>query len=221
MATLSESGLYYPNRIVRTYLEALRDILGSNGIDVLLKIAGLARWIDVPPPDDLEKEVDFADFSRLCAVMDEFYGLRGGHGVARRAAWASYGPLRQALADIPDVANWDKVDLVLEKKIKGVLVGTSRILSGVSDQYTTVEEDDASFFFTVHQCPVCWGRTYDIPLCHSILGALEEAVRWTTSGIPFKIEEIQCKATGHEVCQFRISKTPIVENGAQGAIIAP
>jgi hypothetical protein len=207
----STSGLYYPNRIVRTYLEALQDILGSNGMRVLLKHAGLARWIESPPPDNLAKEVDFADFSRLCAVLDDFYGLRGGHGVARRASWASYGALRQALADIPEVAHWDEVELPLEKKIKGALVGTSRILSGVSDQYTTVEEDDASFFFSVHQCPVCWGREHETPLCHPILGALEEATRWSSNGLAFQIEEIQCKAMGHEMCQFRVSKAPVEE----------
>ena len=207
----SSSGLFYPNHIVRTYLESLQDILGVNGIRVLLKHADLTEWIDEPPPADLEKAVDFARFAELCAVMDDFYGLQGGHGVARRASWASYGVLREALADIPEVSQWDKVDLPLEKKIKGALVGTSRILSGVSDQYTTVEEDDQSFFFIVHQCPVCWGRQYESPLCHPILGALEEATRWSSGGLVFQIEEIECKAMGHETCKFQISKEPVEE----------
>jgi hypothetical protein len=207
----SQSGFFYPNHIVRTYLESLRDILGGNGLRVLLKRAGLVEWIEAPPPADLEKAVDFARFSSLCAIMDEFYGLQGGHGVARRASWASYGVLREALADIPEVSGWDKVDLPLEKKIKGALVGTARILSGVSDQLTTVEEDDQSFFFTVHHCPVCWGRESEEPLCHPILGALEEATRWASNGLKFAIEEIECKAMGQETCKFRVSKMPVAE----------
>jgi hypothetical protein len=196
---------------MRTYLEALQEILGNNGLHVLLRYSGLEEWIKNPPPENLAKEVDFADFSKLCAVLDDFYGLRGGHGVARRASWASYAPLRQALADIPDVSVWDKVELSLEKKIKGTLVGTARIISGATDQYSTVEEDDHSFFFTVHKCPVCWGRTSEEPICHSTLGALEEAMRWSFGGQWFFIEEIQCMAMGDEVCQYRTDKNPLLD----------
>jgi hypothetical protein len=197
---------------VRTYLEALGDILGTNGLRVLLNVAGLEAWIANPPPENLAKEVDFADFTKLCMVLDDFYGLRGGHGVARRASWAAYAPLRQALADTPDVSVWDQVALSLDKKIKGTLVGTARIISGATDQYTTVEEDEQSFFFTVHKCPVCWHRTSDIPICHLTLGALEEAMRWSFGGRWFQIEEIQCIAMGHEVCQYRTDKNPFADD---------
>ncbi len=197
---------------MRTYLEALGDILGTKGLHAILKVGGLGEWIENPPPDNLAKEVDFADFSKLCAILDDFYGIRGGHGVARRASWASYAPLRQALADIPDVSVWDQVELSMEKKIKGTLVGTARIISGATDQYTTVEEDEQSFFFTVHKCPVCWDRTSDIPICHMTLGALEEAMRWSFGGRWFVIEEIQCIAMGDEVCQYRTDKFPFEDS---------
>jgi rRNA maturation protein Nop10 len=35
----------------------------------------------------------------------------------------------------------------------------AKIFSQVSDQETTVKEQDTEFIYTIHKCPVCWGRT--------------------------------------------------------------
>jgi len=84
-----KSGLYYSNKIARIYLLVLEDIMGRNGLNAILKLAGLSHLVDNYPPDDLRKEFDFADFAALNQGLDDMYGPRGGRGLAIRAGRAA------------------------------------------------------------------------------------------------------------------------------------
>jgi len=83
-----KSGLYYPNKIARIYIEAMEDVMGVNGLNAVLNLAGLGQYAGNYPPDNLNKEFDFAEFTALNAGLEEMYGPRGGRGLAlrRRAA---------------------------------------------------------------------------------------------------------------------------------------
>ena len=76
------SGLYYPNKFARLYLEALEDVMGKNGVNAILNLAGLSHFIDNYPPDNLDKGegIDFAEFTALQIALEEMYGPRGGAG---------------------------------------------------------------------------------------------------------------------------------------------
>ena len=44
--TTEPSGLYYPNKIARIYIEVLEDIMGKNGLNSVLHHADLDKLID-------------------------------------------------------------------------------------------------------------------------------------------------------------------------------
>ncbi len=209
MVSIPKSGYYYPNKVARIYLEAMEEVMGKNGVSAILNLAGLEEWIDNYPPNNLEREVDFADFSAINGALEEMYGPRGGRGLARRSAWRTFdAALRNfgALAGVGDLAF--KV-LPLPTKLKIGLPAMARVFSQISDQTTTVEEDEEAFIYTIHRCPVCWGRTSDKPVCYAAVGLLEEALRWVSGGRNFRVTETKCVAMGDEVCEFRIDKQPI------------
>ncbi|HRE26374.1 MAG TPA: 4-vinyl reductase, partial [Anaerolineales bacterium] len=83
MATVErvKSGYYYPNKMGRIYLTALEEVMGKNGLNAILRLAGLDRFIDRYPPDNLAKEFDFADIAALHTALEEMYGPRGGRGL--------------------------------------------------------------------------------------------------------------------------------------------
>ncbi|MCS6964762.1 MAG: hypothetical protein NZM16_12045, partial [Thermoflexus sp.] len=60
-----KSGLYYPNKIARIFLEALEEVMGKNGLNAVLHLARLPHLIDNYPPDNLERGFDFADFTAI------------------------------------------------------------------------------------------------------------------------------------------------------------
>ena len=107
MDTIPPSGYYYPNKIARIFLQAMEEIMGKNGLNAVLNMAKQPNLIDNYPPDNLEKEFDFAQFSALNGALEEMYGPRGGRGLALRGGRASFARGLQgfgALAGVGDLA---------------------------------------------------------------------------------------------------------------------
>ncbi len=210
MESIPKSGFYYSNKMVRLTLEALEDVMGRNGLNAILNLANQANLIDNYPPNNLEREFDFADFSAINQALEEMYGPRGGRGLALRAGRAGFaGGLRNfgALAGVGDLAF--KV-LPLQAKLRIGLPAMARIFSQTSDQYSTVEERERDFVYTIHRCPVCWGRKgADKPVCYAATGVILEALKWVSGGNEFRVNEQHCIAMGDPVCDFVILKEPI------------
>jgi len=190
-------------------LEALEDVMGKNGLNAILNLAHLPHLIDNYPTGNLAKEFDFADVSAINLSLEEMYGQRGGRGLALRAGRATFADaLRNfgALAGAGDLAF--KV-LPLHVKMRIGLPAMAKIFSQVSDQKTTVEEHQDEFIYTIHRCPVCWGRSdADKPVCFIAVGLLQEGLKWLSGGNEFRVNESRCIGMGDEVCEFIIQKTP-------------
>ncbi len=210
MDPIPKSEYNYANKIARISIQALEDVMGKNGLSAILNLAHLPQLIDNYPPDNLEREFNFADFSALNLALEEMYGPRGGRGLALRAGRAAFADaLRNfgALAGVGDLAF--KV-LPLSAKMRIGLPAMARIFSQISDQYSTVREESDVYVYTIHRCPVCWGRRdSDKPVCFIAVGLLQEGLKWVSGGNEFRINESRCVAMGDEVCDFVIQKVPI------------
>jgi predicted hydrocarbon binding protein len=210
MDSTPKSDYYYANKIVLISLKALEDVMGKNGLNAILNLAHLPELIDNYPPDNLNREFNFSDFAALNLALEEMYGPRGGRGLALRAGRAAFADaLRNfgALAGAGDLAF--KV-LPLHAKLRIGIPAMARIFSQISDQYTTVEEQESVFVYSIHRCPVCWGRSgADKPVCFIAMGLLQEGLKWVSGGSEFRVNESKCVAVGDEVCEFIIQKAPI------------
>ena len=90
------------------------------------------------------------------------------------------------------------------------LPAMAKIFSQVSDQLSTVEEHENEFVYTIHKCPVCYGRSgVDKPVCFIAVGLLQESLKWVSGGNEFRVNESKCIALGDTVCEFIIQKEPI------------
>jgi len=210
MEPIPKSGYYYANKIVRISLKAFEEVMGRNGLNAILNLAHLPELIDNPPPDNLEREFDFSDFSAINIALEEMYGPRGGRGLALRAGRAAFADsLRNfgALAGVGDLAF--KV-LPLQTKLRIGIPAMARIFSQISDQRSTAREENGVYLYTIHRCPVCWGRSgVDKPVCFIAAGLLQGGLKWVSGGMEFQVHESKCVAMGHEVCEFVIPRTPI------------
>jgi predicted hydrocarbon binding protein len=210
MDPIPKSEYNYANKIVLITLKALEEVMGKNGLNAILNLAHLPHLIDNYPPDNLDREFNFSDFSALNLALEEMYGPRGGRGLALRAGRAAFDDaLRNfgALAGVGDLAF--KV-LPLQAKLKIGIPAMAKIFSQISDQYTTVKEAENEFIYIIHRCPVCWGRTgSDKPVCFVATGLLQEGLKWVSGGNEFRVNESKCCAMDDEVCEFIIQKTPV------------
>jgi len=210
MEPIPQSEYNYANKIARITIKALEEVMGKNGLNAILNLAHLPHLIDNYPPDNLERNFNFADFSAINLALEELYGPRGGRGLALRAGRTAFADsLRNfgALAGVGDLAF--KV-LPLSIKMRIGIPAMAKIFSQISDQYSTVQERERDFLYTIHRCPVCWGRSgSDRPVCFIAVGLLKEGLKWLSGGNEFRVDEDKCIAKGDNVCDFVILKTPL------------
>ncbi|HWQ84938.1 MAG TPA: V4R domain-containing protein, partial [Anaerolineales bacterium] len=100
--------------------------------------------------------------------------------------------------------------LPLSAKMRIGIPAMAKIFSQISDQYSTVQEREHEFIYTIHRCPVCWGRSgSDKPVCFIATGLLQEGLKWLSGGSEFRVNESLCVAMGDLVCEFVIQKQPV------------
>lgn len=206
---IPKSGLYYPNKFARITIKAMEDVMGKNGLNAILNLANLPHLIDNYPPDNLEREFDFSDYSALHAALEEMYGPRGGRGLALRAGRAVFADALKNFGALVGVGDMAFKVLPLPVKIKVGLPSVAKIFTQLSDQYSTVEEQENEYIYIIHKCPVCWGRQTDKPACYTATGLLQECFKWVSGGHEFRVNQDQGKSAGGEHCSFVIQKEPI------------
>jgi predicted hydrocarbon binding protein len=210
MDPIPKSGYYYPNKAGKIILESLVNVMGKNGLNANLNLAHLTNLIDNYPPDNLAREFDFSDVSAVNQALEEMYGPRGGRGLALRAGRATFSDVLRNFGALAGVGDLAFRVLPLQTKLRIGVPAMARIFSQVSDQHSTVTEAETDFIYTIHRCPVCWGRSnLDKPVCYIAVGLLQEGLKWLSGGNEFRVNETKCVAMGEQVCEFFIQKTPI------------
>jgi predicted hydrocarbon binding protein len=209
-AELTLSGLYYPNKMMRIFLEALADVMGQNGLNALLNQAKLSQYIAQLPPENLDRQVDFAHISALIQGLETLYGERGARGLALRAGRALFGQGLKGFGALAGVGDLAFKVLPLPVKLKMGIPAVASIFTNFSDQTSVTEEKDDHYLYTIKVCSQCWGRTgLAKPSCHVATGILQEAMRWVSGGREFRINQIRCKGCGDADCAYVIYKEPI------------
>jgi len=215
MRQIQKSGNYYANKFTRIALLSYEEMIGKNGLNAILNLAGLKDLIGNYPPDDLERQFDFADFTAIHMGMEEMVGARGGRGFAIRAGRAIFNDALKNYGALAGVADQAFKDLPLQVKCRIGLPAAARIFSELTDQHSTVNETDTSFLWTIHRCPICWSRQgAEKPVCSLFTGVLEALLTWVSDGLDFQVSESRCCALGDTVCEFVIQKEPVSSAGS-------
>lgn len=195
------TSLYYPNRFALYLFRAMEEVMGQHGLDETLALAN----IHAAPSDDLAREFPFAQLGALNAALDDMYGQRGGRGMALRAgrAWFAQGMKTfGALGGINDPAFRR---LPLDDRVRLALQAQAEIFTRFSDQASRLETTPGSYRFVIEASPFAWGRTAEKPVCHQLVGLLQECARWASNGRDYTVREIECIAVGDPACVIVIN----------------
>lgn len=209
MSNQQPDELYYPNRFARIIIDALEEVMGKNGLHAVLRLANLEKYIQERPPNNLEKEFPFSEFTALQSALEEMYGPRGGRGLAIRAGRATFENGAKGVGALIGIGDLAFRVLPLNSKLKIGLPALARIFSQFSDQVSEVSDEGDHFVYTLQQCPMCWNRTADHPICYFGLGLLQEALQWVSGGHTFRVDMSTCKAQGDDIGRYIINKEPI------------
>lgn len=197
-----------PNAALYVLFAAIADVMGENGLKSILRMGGLARYIDNLPPNNTELGVKFSEYGAAQQAIEDFYGPRGARAMLVRIGRALF---RYTLEEQPAVLGL--AGLALKALPTGVRVKLilQKIVSSANDTMNMpshLEETDEAYIFVAEDSPSRWRPSRSKPGCYVTIGTYQEALRWAT-GKTFKIEEFTCLATGDDACRFRIYKKPV------------
>jgi predicted hydrocarbon binding protein len=196
------------NKMGRIIYLAMEEVLGSSGIAETLLFANLAHRVGQYPPDNLDRQVSFHEISGTQAALERLYGQRGGPGLALKSGRVcfKYG-LREFGSDINHGSASFRL-MPLQAKVSRGIARVAQTINKISDQQVSVSDDEHSIYWNVENCPDCWSRKSDRPICHMTAGMLDELLTWISGGRRFRVEEIRCTAQGDPACVMRLDKLP-------------
>jgi predicted hydrocarbon binding protein len=193
---------------LRVLLDAIEDIMGKNGTKAVLNAGGLSKYIDNYPPKSLEMEANFSEYGALQQAVEEFYGPRGARAMLLKIGRATF---QFGLKDQPAILGLAGIALKAipeKKRMKLILEKIAKAATERINQPTHIMEEDDAFYLVQDECPCRWRPKHDKPCCFVSVGALMEAMAWTTGKV-FKVEEVACISNGASNCVYRIPKEPV------------
>jgi predicted hydrocarbon binding protein len=193
------------NTIVRQALVSAEEVMGANGLNAVLRLSGLGRFVNNLPPDDLEPGINAAEYAQLNQAIEEFYG-RGGKGMLRRIGKASFQYAVNEQAALLGVAGTALKLLPQKQRIKFILNSMASALKKSNPQVEAwVDETNDKLAYIESSCAICHSRKSDKAICYLYLGSLGEAVKWAT-GKEYEIIETHCIAKGDDYCRFEVGE---------------
>ena len=194
-------------------LKAAEEVVGKQGLAIILRENGLERFIDHYPPENLVLSQDILsrDYSNLCTGLLKFYGRAGKSVVIRIGRISSrFGVEKQGA--VFNVAARTAIKLLpTASQIKS---GLDNLQGGFRKLYkdsgcefhVEIEDRGDKWAYISETCPICAGKESDAHICWAWIGTLKEGLIWLT-GKEFDVEEVECRAMGAPACVWEVSKT--------------
>jgi predicted hydrocarbon binding protein len=205
---MSDKPRWVENSIMRLALGATEATLGTSGLNAVLHIALLDRYLDHLPPNDNKLAVPGTDFAALWSGIMRMYGEHAARGVFRR--WGvNFGhggvDTRPTAKLLKPMLNF----LPLPQRTHTILEAFVREANNArGEPLHQLQEEADVFVITFDDCLYCYGLHVAEPICLTVAATIETVLKWGT-GHDYAVSETTCRACGGEVCTFVIDKHPL------------
>jgi len=176
--------------------------VGQRSLTNVLAKAGMpAEWADMDHINalgGLESAQVFAGIQRGLRI---YYG-RGARGTLIRTGRTLWERLMRAAPLAVKIRSGVVRALPPPARLQpalGLLTG----LLGVRRGEVTVRQLEPELLLIDRASPGTLGQNEESPVCYVTLGLLHACLLWAT-GVEYDLEEISCRASGDEACEFKI-----------------
>jgi hypothetical protein len=196
----------YVNAMLLQMMWGIEEVMGEHGLHAVLRESKLDRYVNNPPPNNLEFGVLAREYAELNEAIERFTG-RAGKGMLKRIGRSSFRWGVKEQSAVMGLAGIALKALPNRLRKRAVLLGMRK---GIMDtvEYASIEVKDEGgvLVFTDYACVSCHMRQSEEPVCHLYNGSLQEAMAYATGkdSQDFEVIETHCRATGDGVCRFEI-----------------
>ncbi len=189
------------NRYLRHLLQAIEDEMGRQSLRMVLRQAGLERYVTQLPKADNQAIAYASELAALQQAIRTYYGS-GARGSLNRIGHATW---KRIVAEAPIRR---KLKLLLTRwrpwpeRPEGILETLAAEMRGTGGDISVTVEG-TSLLFIDQASDFTYGQTDEEPICWATQGMIEEALTWGQHQ-EYEVEEIACRATGVAACKFRV-----------------
>lgn len=197
---------------MRWAMESVKKVIGENGLNLILKEAGLERFVDSPPSGEMiVTTVTFGDYSKFNAALINHFQRPGKNMVmriGRESAQTAVSFQRNLFnLGVLTAAKMLPDSVQIKMGLSALMAGFRTLTHEKSRQEfkASVEERGEHYAVIVETCALCAGKQSD-----SCIGWLWEAVveesAEQTWGKFFDVTEVECRAKGNPAGVWLVSK---------------
>ena len=208
------SDLLLTDAYMRWALMSAEEVVGKNGLAVVLRQIGLERLIGNYPPNQLKSTVGltFGHYTALNAGLLEFFGRAARSMALRIGRQSSRYAIEYQGALFGTAALLASKILPLGTQVKMGLSATQLGLRRLSqaagqDHRFALEDRGDRWAYIDYDDALSAGKLADAPMGYVQTGALQEALHWQT-GKEFAVEQVACRAMGAPASVWEVSKAP-------------
>jgi predicted hydrocarbon binding protein len=192
------------NRYMHHVMQAIEEETGAYSLRMMLRNAGLERYIDELPPVNTQTEIYASEFAALLQSIRDYYGS-GSRGSLTRIGRDTWKRLVNSASIIKKIEFFFLPLLPLLPRCQKVLNYLADCMQE-PDGEVSVHLMDTDLIFVDHSSDSTFGQEEDKPICWITLGMIQSALADITSKEQ-DVEEITCRAQGEDACRFRARLT--------------
>ncbi len=194
------------NKAFRVFLLGVEDVVGKNGMSLLLRQANLPQYIDSYPPSNTERGGHQLRYlAQLDRILLDLYGARGMRAILQRVGRSES---KSALAENAALAHTVKLAMKFmnrHRQARLVLDNFARTYSQQTDSPIHIREEGETLYVENCNCGLCMGWQNESPVCFTLSGMLQGLLVWALGDEDFKVEETECCAKGDPLCRYRVT----------------
>lgn len=197
-----------PSHLLRIVCESIIENLGQRSLRLLFARAGIeGRYKDDQlPPDDDSPSITTDQFAKVFTNAFEIFGDKGIKPILMRVGREGIHHLREHNKALDVLAGAAFKILPTDAKAKLLLGRVAKVGNEQLHVPHRFYDTPEGYFIEIHDSPFCAGLNgYDHGVCYVPQSIYAEGMHWAT-GKTYAVDEIECRAMGHEKCVFRVSR---------------
>ena len=157
-----------------------------------------------------EKDHSLNTLSLLQLRLENAFGQSGGRGLTLRLGRIFFNRAIRVYGRSLGFSTQEFFLKTMREKISSVLQAVAALFFQFTGREILIEESPTHIYCSLQACPFCLNRKENAPICHFLIGLLQEALLWASGGKIYHVDETKCLACGDEEFRFVIDRTPLI-----------
>jgi predicted hydrocarbon binding protein len=205
--------LKFSGKVLLSYLNELRSLIGEKSVIMVLRKADLLQGIGKSVSSRHEKIAPYEALTSINQVVEEIFGETARRTVIFNAAKMSFKSSYANTNIVKETKKWMDENPENPLRLRTCLETITFLMEATSEQHIRLDESSSHYHVMVEDCVACWGvEKQSWPYCFYNVGNIRGGLSYLFGRDDYPVQELACSTTGDQNCEFIVRKFPFSEN---------